>query len=53
MMGEKQNPNEYDDESFLKANVAIQQAVSEMWDAGGSADDIRAAVDNAIGGLDE
>ncbi len=51
-MGEKQNPNEYDDELFLAAAGQLDQAVHEMWDAGASVDDIRAAVDNAIENCD-
>lgn len=52
-MGEKQNPNEYDEELFLEANNAIDQAVSEMWDSGASPQDIRDAVNNAINNCDE
>ena len=51
-MEHKPNPNRYDEELFLEASNAIDQAVSEMWDSGASPQDIRDAVDNAINNCD-
>lgn len=34
------NPNEYDDDRYAKSSVEVIDAVTEMWEAGASSDDI-------------
>jgi hypothetical protein len=43
-----ENPNEYDDEAFSHASIDLFDAITGMWEAGGSEDDIMAVVNNAI-----
>lgn len=43
-----ENPNAYDDEAFLTASSKLQDAVSDLWEAGASEDDILEDCRNAI-----
>ena len=43
------NPNEYDDEAYLKAHAALIEAVASMWEAGADEDDIMDSAKSAIG----
>lgn len=42
------NPNEYNDEAFLQADMALHDAIASMWEAGASEDNIMDSVKNAI-----
>lgn len=42
------NPNEYDDEAFLRADLKLTEAVEALWEAGGDTDNIAASVKNAL-----
>lgn len=42
------NPNEYDDEKFLKADLKLVDAIQDMWDAGAEVEDIQNSVKVAL-----
>lgn len=42
------NPNEYDDDAFLRADLKLTEAVEALWEAGGDTDNIAASVKNAL-----
>ena len=41
------NPNEYDDAAYLKASNDLHDAVSGLWYAGATADEIESELQNA------
>lgn len=43
-----ENPNPYNDEGYLKANLSAHAAIGGLWDAGASEDDIEQIVKDAL-----
>jgi hypothetical protein len=44
----RKNPNEYDDEAFLKASNELMDAVAMLWEAGAEVKDIEGEFKNAM-----
>lgn len=48
-----ENPNEFNDDAYMKATEALQAAVADLWEAGATRDDIRGEFDNALKNVEE
>jgi hypothetical protein len=42
------NPNEYDDDAYTAATIKLVSALSAMWEAGASTDNIEDELENAL-----
>ena len=48
-----ENPNEYDDEQFLRYSTELFDAVMALWDAGATVENIEAEFKNAIDNIED
>lgn len=48
-----ENPNEYDDEQYIRYANELQDAVWGLWEAGASKDDIHSEFKNAIANIED
>jgi hypothetical protein len=47
-----ENPNEYNEDDWNKANSGLDGAIQEMWNAGASTSEIEEAITNGFGNCD-
>jgi hypothetical protein len=43
-----ENPNEYNEDQFLKASMELIDVVADLWEAGASEEDIKGEFENAL-----
>lgn len=52
-MSDVENPNEYNDDDWTTASIKVMSAITAMWSAGATLDDITDAVASALENVED